>query len=464
MSLVGEKGKATLDGVREALVQKLDEMVSLSLNGQIDNEVVLGAIDSAIAKMGKEELAFDDFYGSEMGKMFINGLTQRLKLQTKNPIPRQSLRGDISDDDLEQSFRTILTQFKTDLGEKNPAIDCHRYIFAKVNENLERDGRPPIETRDQAVAYMMDQYKNPQKVPTSKIPARAIQNYVAQSRFATVSTLDSSNYDISKGFASNDLIDRANSMADTIRLEFYTPAVPDEVVALDGIIKAAAAVRLHASQISDKETKAKAIDLTKKTPTDSAAPDADGDVAFTQIFSTNTMAQVVETLTFYADNYLTELKVAGDSDSSVLRSEGNAFVFRIVTNNVRQAIKYMQYKLDKLADDKTFQSTDDDTNTFEGLQRLDEKLEETASKNVELLESIDGKMPNVFSDDQRTEYKGGPLNRRLQRPTLTRKTDNLPSGGQVSIFQTRGVKSGSGQFFNRPGGARQTAIKFYTKK
>ncbi|KAI8833880.1 hypothetical protein BC829DRAFT_448582 [Chytridium lagenaria] len=501
LSLAEADGKATLDGVREALVQKLNKIVELAKTDVEVREGVGRAVNIAIEKMESEKISFGEFVGSEMGKAFISSLTQRLNLQTRGPIPRQSATDDsdgrISENDLDQSFRTILSQFKTDFGASIKAIegiDLFQQevseVFAEVNKVLEYLQMPPIETRDQAVAYMTDEYKIAFKTTPHRIPTRAIQNYVIQFRFSTVSSLgpssDSKDYDIVKGFASNDLVDRANTMTDSTLLEFFTPSVPDEVVALDGIIKAAAAVRHHSSTILDETTRQKAVAFTARQLPDLKVSANDQPVKVTEIFrkdvngdDTTTMAQVAKKLDTYVDDHLTNLKVGGADDLSKARSEDNAHTLRIVANNVRQAIKYMQSKLVSLADQNgNVQMTDSEKDTFDLLLELDDKLEKIATNkmngNAKLMEEIEGKLPNVFSDDQGggygqlntiegTEYKGGPLNRMVPRPKITGKAISVQGGGSQPIFLTRGVGTKSGQFRNRPGNARPMVIKFWGK-
>ncbi|KAI8833882.1 hypothetical protein BC829DRAFT_448584 [Chytridium lagenaria] len=438
LSLAGADGKATLDGVRDALVQKLNKVVELE---KTDVEVQEGAgraVNIAIEKMESEKISFGEFVGSEMGKAFISSLTQRLNLQTRGPIPRQSATDDsdghISENDLDQSFRTILSQFKTDFGASSKAIEGID-LFKQ-------------ETRDQAVAYMTDKYRFAFKTDRHRFPTRAIQNYITQLRFSTVSSLgpssDPKDYDIAKGFASNDLVDRANTMTDNTLLEFFTPSVPDEVVALDGIIKAVAAVRYHSSTIPDETTRQKAVAFTARQFPYYEASENDQPVKVTEIFlkdvngdDTTTMAQVAKKLDTYVDDHLTNLEVGGADDLSKVRSEDNAHTLRIVANNVRQAIKYMHSKLVSLADQNgNVQMTDSEKDTFDLLLELDDKLEKIATNNMngnaKLMKDIEGKFPNVFSDDQRgvygqlntaegTEYKGGPLNRMLPRPKIMEK-------------------------------------------
>ncbi|KAJ3201383.1 hypothetical protein HDU67_001383, partial [Dinochytrium kinnereticum] len=451
-------GKHTVDGVREALMFKVN---SLFLSAKDSDEsfkfasnLIETALNDTLEIMENEELTFETFLGSEIGKQFITALQSRFKL-TMRPIPRQKVSQKnedmISEEDLDKSFGALLSQFEYDRGE-DVAINVDEKDIAKafdsVNVNLLADGRLPIQTRDEAVDFIISQYATYLK---SKTPTKLLQNYIGQARYHVISALAPNSpggYDYSSGVSSDFLVDEMNQIAERQRIELFTPAVPDEIIAQKSLLRATRASTRHAETLKDLEAGKVQQKLMKFKFWSLTTPSDDAPLDFEHFFSTNShgkptasLKEVIQKLDGYVMTFMKEPE-----------TEDDAFLLRYVINNVRQAVKYMQQKLLAISSGGSkAAASSDDKQTYDALLKLEDSLAEIeqTQKASSALEAIGEKMPTMFlvesfnsslDSAEGLEYKGGAVIRLAPRPQILLRPESIEVDKDLgSMFQQKGV-------------------------
>ncbi|KAJ3206407.1 hypothetical protein HDU67_008208, partial [Dinochytrium kinnereticum] len=470
-----EKGKITIEGVLEALMAKVDALYDSVGDDPRYQAAFEQTLEDVFSQMESEELTYDTFLGAEIGRQFISAIQNRFKLNVRPP-PRQKVSQDpksqISDNDVDQTFRELAKQFQVDVGKYEGRIERMNVdagqvsdMFNEINRDLP-SGREQVQTRDDAVAYMQEKYK---QYAQTKTPTRLLHNYVGQTRYQAISGLapnSNGGYEISSGIANSYLADSMNLESERDKVEFFTPSIPDELVALDSLVRAVAAARYHASKITDPQKKDGATEATKHDLADSTIPDSDTEFDPKQLFATNlrdqptsSIAEAVQKLDNYVEGYMKEPT-----------TEEEAFILRHTINTVRQAVKYMQQKFSTDAaasNGNPASGSKADIDTYETLLDLEENLSkiEATDSVATLLKSIDGKTPSMAFDDytdgagkinsaEGAEYKGGTIRRVVARPKITlTKGDIKVDNSAQSFMQKRGVTS-SRYGVNRPGPAK----------
>ncbi|KAJ3201446.1 hypothetical protein HDU67_001332 [Dinochytrium kinnereticum] len=461
VSLMGAdgNGKLTVDGVREALMFKVN-LISSEVKDHMETFNFLArslekALTDTYEQMENEELTFETFLGSEIGKQFMVALQSRFKLTTRPP-PRQKVsqknEDKISEEDLDQSFRALLSQFEYDLGERF-AINVNEKDIAKafdsVNVNLLANGGLPIQTRDEAVDFIMDRYATYLK---SETPTKLLQNYIGQARYHVISALAPNSpggYDYSSGVSSDYLVDKMNQETKRMRVELFTPAIPDEVIAQKSLLRAVRASFRHAQTLTDPKHREeqRRLMICKEPPDETPSDDAPLD--FEHFYSTNSHGQptaslkeVIQKLDGYVMTFMKEPE-----------TEDDAFLLRYVINNVRQTVKYMQQKLLATASGGSkAAASSDDKQTYDALLKLEDSLAEIeqTQKASSALEAIGEKMPTMlFEESQKSisldsaeglEYKGGALTRLAPRPQILLRPESIVVDTALgSMFQQKGV-------------------------
>ncbi|KAJ3206411.1 hypothetical protein HDU67_008212 [Dinochytrium kinnereticum] len=338
--------------------------------------------------------------------------------------------------------------------------------FNEINGDLQASGREQVQTRDDAVAYMQEKYK--QYAP-NKTPTKLLHNYVGQTRYQAISGLapnSNSRYEISSGIANSYLADSMNLESERDKVEFFTPSIPDGLVALDSLVRAVASARYHASRITDLTKRAQAMKANDHELADKTIPSTDTDFDPKQLFATNVQGQPTASIA----EAVKKLENYVEGNMNQPTTEEEAFILRHTINSVRQTVKYMQQKFstDAAASGGSQASgSKADIDTYETLLDLEENLSkiEATDSVATLLKSIDGKTPSMAFDDytdgagkinsvEGAEYKGGTIRRVVARPKITLPKGSIQADNSATSFmQKRGVAS-SRYGVNRPGPAK----------